>query len=174
MIAESPYPVIDDDPAIQDAYVAMRENGQSHKMAEMLATRSAPGLKTDTRFAARLDANADVPARYRRMAKAAGVVTDGKQYMRQLAAFPGDPQAWVGGSDDVKRVCKHRGWGCDGAVDMKPVVKETPDDKPYTVAESIVDQEMALLSTKDYGMVSTPKKRKALREYTRERLSGRG
>jgi len=81
--------------------------------------------------------------RYLAMAKRAGVSLSGKCYDPQLASYPGDPTAWVGSPDDVKRVCQHKGLGCTGDVNVP-----LPDDpkthekiKPH-LAPDIVEREV--------------------------------
>lgn len=53
---------------------------------------------------------------YAAHAKAAGVNVTGRMYDHQLAAFPGDPKAWVGSDTELRQVLEHRGWGSTGAV----------------------------------------------------------
>jgi hypothetical protein len=119
------FAIIDGTPEQQDAYDEMRRNGESHKLAEMLALQRTPGAVTDSTFlAGHVNGNqfADDPnagARYKREAEAAGVSTTGKVYLSQLAKYPGDPKAWVSSRGDVARVCKERGWACSGAVKVK-------------------------------------------------------
>ncbi len=167
-------PVVSDNPDVQCRYEAMRANGQSHNMAEMLATQCVPGLKTDTRFIARMDTRGDVPAAYRAMARKAGVDTGDKQYISQMADYPGDPKAWISGPADIRRTCRERGWGCAGAVEVDQPKIETPDDAPYQVCDENVMREAKRMAAEDPGRASTPKKRENLIEETRERLSGGG
>ena len=56
----------------------------------------------------------------KKQAETAGVNTTGKVYLGGLAAFPGDPKAWVSDRNDVKRVLTERGWGSQGAVNQEP------------------------------------------------------
>lgn len=48
--------------------------------------------------------------RLRQNAKAAGISTAGKWYDPSLALYVGDPTALVGSIEDIKDVCKMRGW----------------------------------------------------------------
>jgi hypothetical protein len=52
-------------------------------------------------------------------AAAAGVNIKGKVYLSGLAAYPGDPHAWVSGKGDVQKVIERRNWNCDGSVKVK-------------------------------------------------------
>lgn len=48
---------------------------------------------------------------YLRQAKAAGVSIAGKSYESGLAAYPGDPDAWVKDDHDIKALAKQKGYG---------------------------------------------------------------
>jgi hypothetical protein len=113
-------------------YFRMIRDGQSHRMAEMLATRSFPGIRgTDSTFMAGSHMQDGLLDGVRqRMAKAAGVDTNGKRYIAGLANFPGDPEAWVSGLSDVRRICADRGWNCHGAFEYEapePLLPPAPD-----------------------------------------------
>jgi hypothetical protein len=170
------YPTVSRNPEVQQRYEAMREAGQSHNMAEMLACRTLPAAKTDTRFSARLGKSEQMPASYYRKAKAAGVSTLNKKYMSQLAEYPGDPKAWVGGDarSEITRRCKEKGWGCEGAIEIPTPTHEIPDDVPYRVADKVVEKAVMQRALIEPGAVSTPEKLPRVREDTRERLTGNG
>jgi len=74
---------------------------------------------------------------YRQTAESAGVSTTGKVYLSSLAAFPGDPEAWVSGRGDVARVLDARGWGAEGSV-TRPVREVAPASSTYRVADDLV------------------------------------
>jgi hypothetical protein len=138
---ESVYPTISRDGVIQGRYEAMRAEGQSHSIAEILATRSFPGVRTDATFlrghvnGSQFQDRPGLGDTYRAVAESEGLNTTGKVYLSGLAAYPGDPRAWVTGRGDVERVCRERGWACDGAVqvaastylDAKPEISVAPD-----------------------------------------------
>ena len=117
---------------VMEYYRSVAE-GCAPKLAEMLAARQPPGAVTDATFlAGHCNGNQfeDSPKRAEAMqylAQRHGVDTKGKVYLGQLAAYPGDPQAWVTGRGAVERVCRQRGWGCEGAVNVP-----NPDVKPNT------------------------------------------
>jgi hypothetical protein len=46
---------------------------------------------------------------YKRQANAAGVSISGKSYESGLAAYPGDPDAWVKDNSDIKALAKQKG-----------------------------------------------------------------
>ena len=123
------WPQISLNEQVQTSYQLMRQNGESHSIAEMLATRSFPGVKgTDSVFmqGRKLggqqfeDTAPNVGEHHMAMAAKAGVNTSGKWYSGTMAEFPGDPRAWVSGLGDVRRIAKERGIGVAGAVNIEP------------------------------------------------------
>ena len=85
-------------------------NGCSPRLAEMLAAGQPPMSNTDREF---LEGHCNgnqfagreaVGDAYAAVARAEGADTTGKVYMGSLAAYPGDPRAWVSGRGDVQRV----------------------------------------------------------------------
>ncbi len=142
---------ISSNPAIQDRYEAMVAAGESHSIAEMLATRSFPGVMgTDRTFmqgrptdGAQFDGTPPIVGRaYVKQAEAAGVNVSGKVYSSTLARFPGDPRAWVSGISDVKARCEEQGWGCHGALNIPEPESEPEPEKPYRVAPKIIENEV--------------------------------
>lgn len=112
------------------------------RLADMLASNRAPSVHTDATFFANINANpeADAPGvaeEYRRVAIAHGQNPVGKTYLSALAAFPGDPEAWVSGRGDIRRVCEARGWSCEGAVTVSS--EQVEPAKPPALAADIVD-----------------------------------
>ena len=64
----------------------------------------------------------------------------GKVYLSGLAAFSGDPRAWVSGRGDVQKVCEERGWDCEGSVNVKAFRPQEPRQvavAPDLVAEHV-------------------------------------
>jgi hypothetical protein len=165
------FPRVSHNNSVQEAYERMRRDGQSHNMAEMLACRSVPGIRTDSTFMRDANArSAHVPLSARKAAKKAGVSTDGKVFMTQLADSPNDPKAWVSGKGDIKRICETRGWSCEGAVNVKGAPVEHDTDADYRVADDLVMKAATKEAEKDPGLVSTKKRRENLIESTREKL----
>lgn len=145
-------PYRENDPACPfHHYQRMRIDGQSHKMAIMLASRSFPGVRTDATFnTGRCNGNqfADKPAlgdHYRRIAEAAGVSTTGKHYCSGLADFPGDPTAWISDRGDVLRVAREKGYRVSGDVEYDPGEREPMPDVAIdpAIVENAVDIYMA-------------------------------
>lgn len=119
----------------RDVYAAAIRNGCSVALAEMFASGRGPALQTDATFLrshcngsqfAGGKANERSGDILREIAESEGQSTKGKVYLGQLAAYPGDPKAWVDGRGDVARVCAERSWNCSGGV----TVKNTPDPRP--------------------------------------------
>jgi hypothetical protein len=152
-----PYPVVGRDIRVQARYIRMRMNGQSHRMAEMLATRSFPALRTDTEFnKGRCNGNQfeGCPARgdwLRAQAEAAGVSTTGKYYSSALAEYPGDPRAWISDRGDVLRVARENGMTVRGAVEYTPPECEPKAD--VAVAPDILHREAGEYVARNGGRV---------------------
>lgn len=137
--------------AVQTHYEDCRDQGTSHNLALMFALGQPPMSNTDREFLERRGGCYDqfkgeelAGEYYRRRALAAGVNPTGKVYMSGLAAFPGDPQAWVSGRGDVQRVCEERGWGCEGSVKVK--LQKVAEPTGGGVAQDIIDAEAVPLA----------------------------
>ena len=164
---------ISTDPEIQGFYDKMRDAGETHTLAEMLAFRAFPGVRgLDADFnRGRCNGEqfAHCPALgdyYRGIAEAAGVSTTGRTYLRGLAEFPGDPAAWVGDTSDVLRVAREKGLRVEGAVDYTP-----PDRAPgagdVAIAPDIVEARV------DAYLAADPEaRREDVRERAVEVLTG--
>jgi hypothetical protein len=68
-------------------------------------------------------------------ARAMGINPTGKSWSPQL-------NQWIDGPDDVKRICRANGYGCEGSVNVKFNPPEEPDPGPYRVADDLVEQEV--------------------------------
>jgi len=137
------YPTISDNIAVQAAYLESRRLGESHSIAEMLALRQLPGVSTDRELFAGRGTLADqfkgeehVLEQLSRKAAANGrkpQYTD--LYEPSLAAYPGDPEAFIpasGGRSHIAEVCRRRGWACDGTVKVKasgPSIEERKNQR---------------------------------------------
>jgi len=144
-----PFKIISDIPEVQALYVESKRKGTAHALAEMFAFQAAPALKTATRWIAGHERTIKdgmpeiVRKRMMDSAKAAGVTCDGSVYKSQLAAYPGDPHAWVSSEEDCKRVAEKRGLKLEGGINYTPPAyhEEPISDvrKPYHVAPDLVD-----------------------------------
>lgn len=120
--------------------------GESRSMAEMLATRSFPGLKTDSifnegKFSSDSGQIGQEQLWLQKQAEAAGVSTNGKWYCRGLASYPGDPTAWVGDRGDVLRVAREKNMTVQGYVEHKG--HEVDPGGDVAIASDLVDSEVA-------------------------------
>lgn len=142
-----------------DHYCESRQNGCSRKLATLLATRSFPGVRTDSSFNSgrcngnQFEHNPKVGDYYRRRAEAAGVSTTGKFYMAAIANEPGDPQAWVSDRHDVLRVAKERGYRVTGNVEYEPPgFGQAPPSPKIKIAPEIVKEAADLMMLADPDM----------------------
>ena len=95
------------------------------KLGPMLAFCEPPMSNTDREFlqghcnGSQFEGNPEMGDLFKRQAEAAGQNVKGKVYLGGLAAFPGDPRAWVDGRGDVERLAEERGYDVQGSVNVK-------------------------------------------------------
>lgn len=131
-------------------YAMMVAAGESHNMAEVLATRKFPGTRTDVEFnhsrcnGNQFEALPQLGDWYRAEAERHGVNPVGQFYHSGLADYPGDPTAWIGGRGDAIRVAKEKGLRLSGLVDYDPGDRGyiPPDDIP--LGEDILRQSVEI------------------------------
>lgn len=156
---DTTYPVVSTNPIIQSRYNAMRDAGESHNMADMLAHRKGPSLVTDTSWwrgyhnGAQFENCPHIGTMRKNAAEHQGVSVNGKVYLGQLAEFPNDPRAWVCGRSDIKRICEERGWGCEGAVETT-ARRDSPPVADVPVADDIVADRAERLMEADPGLTA--------------------
>lgn len=125
------WPKVSDDPQVQRFYEKMRAGGESHNIAEILATRQVPGSNTDRELFANKGTLRDqfrgeehLLTVLERNARREGVtLNDCSLYEPALARYPLDPKACVPpteGRSYIRRVCTEYGWACEGVVNVKP------------------------------------------------------
>jgi hypothetical protein len=137
-------------------YSAYRLDGSTHQYADMMAHQAPPGALTDREFLEghcngnQFEGQEWVGDQYKAMAAAEGVDTTGAVYINGLAAFAGDPKAWVRGRGDVARVCAERGYNADGAVTVRHGSREESPD--IDVADDIIDQRVLKKLEADPGL----------------------
>jgi hypothetical protein len=153
-VSDLPYDIAMAGPDVQAHYKKMVAAGQSPRFAEMCALQAPPGTKgTDRAFMeGRYDGNwlDALPKRQAswltREARAAGISISGKYYMGGLADKRGhlDPEAWVGGVDDIKRVAAKRNLTVKGIVNVEghDVAPKRVDLNPK-IARELARKEMA-------------------------------
>lgn len=163
-LRETAWPVVSQIPEIQDFYEAMREQGQSHNIAELCALRRPTGAnKTERAFLEGSHVHQGLdgmpPWMVKKMldeAKAAGINTQGKVYKGALG-YHTDACAWVATADDVKEVCKAKNLTCTGAVTHQAVGDDAPP-KRVLLSERIIRREVRNL------VKAEPHKKHDLRE----------
>lgn len=124
------YPVVSMNPTVQREYVGMRLRGQSHTIAEMLALRVTPGLRTDaTLLAAVNTGKADFSFDQKNLHSDAVTGTANrlgvhpKQYDPTLADYAGDPKAFLPNDNPrahQKKVRQQHADRCAKTVDAEP------------------------------------------------------
>lgn len=153
-------------------------NGCSPVLAEMLASHGFPGTRgTDRAYmqgralnGAQFDGIPLVGKHHRAMADAAGISTTGKWYAGTLARFPGDPEAWVSGLDDLRETVQRRGWTCTGAIEVKqPKYLDVAPPK-YQVADDLVERYVEDAIAEDPSLAT---KRDSVKEAIATKLAGR-
>jgi hypothetical protein len=134
----------------QAYYQRLLANGTSERLAEMLASRTFPGIKTGSQL---LRGNhvddglssfpPSVADAIRKAADRNGVSRAGKRWMGTLATDgPYDPRAWIGEEHDVHVLAEERDLNVDGLVNISRGEPDAPPP-PVPVAANIVDQEIA-------------------------------
>lgn len=165
---ELPFDIQDASPSVQAHYRKMVEAGQSPRFAEMIALGVAPAVRgSDRGFMEgqmnneQLDDMPKIQAqKMAAAAKAAGINISGKRYISGLADRKlkwRDPEAWVGGIDDMKRVAAKRRLHLTGAVEYTP--HEAPPPQRILLGEDIIKRRMV-----EYRKQFPKKKKAELRE----------
>lgn len=133
-------------------------SGASPRLAEMFATQQAPRAKSDATFFAGMDTgggnikNPLTRKMYLDEAKKAGVDVTGAVYYSEIAAFPGDPEAWVRSRGEITGLVEKRGWNMDGDLKAggEPKDDVSPGQGPKIapdVVEQLVNQRIEAGST---------------------------
>jgi hypothetical protein len=143
------WPMVSRDPERQRHYETMRANGESHNIAEILATGETPHGKTADRMLFMDGAenkqfeNENDERYYRESAERAGVSTTGKIYQPGLARHPADPRAWVSDANDILRIAR------EDNLTVSGVVRHKAEDRPplpgLRVAPDLVEEQVARL-----------------------------
>lgn len=170
------YPTISEDAGIQEEYIRLRECGESHNFAEILAFRVPPGTRGTERAMFHnvhnqgLEHMTEAQRNWKlRRARQAGVDTTGKVFMPELAR-PGvqnDPLCWVSDSNDVARVLKMTGRGCP-EMGIKPA-QYLPKAQPKRLSERLVQERMESELSKMEPKQAKSVNKKELREQIIEK-----
>lgn len=131
-------------------FAARKRSGQSTDFAAMIAMQKSSGISTtDTFWSGRKPFwsvyGQEYADRVRKSLAARGISLGANgEYMPELARFEGDPEAVVpfsGSRDYIRGLCERRGWGCNGAVNVKarePGGDPLSDDNCVPMAEDLV------------------------------------
>ncbi len=150
--------IISDDPVIQARYERMVRDGESPRVAEMLAFQHPPRGKDNTSWLAANskalgggDMAPPVRQHHEAMARAAGVSTDGKVYMPALARqnMPGDPMAWVSDHSEFKRRLEDRGDGWSDDTQCVPPRNDFAPPPDIEVATDLIEERACQLIEKN-------------------------
>ena len=119
-----PISMMGESPVIVARYRQLIAKGESPRMAEILATRQAPGLETDTSHYAGMrpleeTCGLDYATKTKAQARKAGItINDSSIYNPTIAdqRGGGDPKAWLlagDGRDKFRKVINAKGKSCD-------------------------------------------------------------
>lgn len=148
-----PLDVLNAGSAAVEIYIKAIENGESPRLAEMLALRSPPRCMTDSVYFSdtgtlqkQFAGDESELNRLTAIAMANGYrPNQNDHYNSSIARFPGDPEAFVpatGGRGHIQRVLEQRGWSCEGAVNVKGRQPESdPHETPVTSLGSDLTRE---------------------------------
>lgn len=150
-------------------YLSLREEGKSHRWADMCASRRGPGTFGSERafFQGACNGNQfeKCPALgdYRRVVaeSMSPGCTKGAIYDYQVARFPGDPMGWIKDMHEGRQKLKARNMTLEGPNGFKGHQVE-PQEGP-ALSESIINNRMILAQMEDPSLCE-PKKQKRLRE----------
>jgi hypothetical protein len=142
----------------QAYYQRLLANGTSERLAEMLASRVFPGIKTGSQLLRGNhmdDGLSDLPPSVanaiRKAADRNGVSRAGKRWLGTLATDgPYDPRAWISEEHDVHVLAEERDLNVDGLVKISRGEPDAPPP-PVPVAADIVEQEIARRLAVDPG-----------------------
>lgn len=107
--------------ALLDDFVYSVFGGNSPKLAAMFVTGLTPRVSTDDTFMGGWKNDGEGQFRklpriareaYLEPARKAGVSINGKMYFSEIAAFPGDPRAFVGTKGEAQALLRERNWNC--------------------------------------------------------------
>jgi hypothetical protein len=154
-------------------------------LAVMFARQRAHGLKgTDSQNFRGVYAGNPFPnmpeslrQHYIKQCKAQGISFSGKVYKSGLVrkGYGGlrmDPEALVDSTYDVKKLVESRGWSCQGMVNVAGPSFDDYEEKPYSVADDIVDEHVANEVIENHGGRIKKKDYQDLRQKVKTRLEG--
>lgn len=179
------YQQVSDDVGVQKHYERlMRISNGNHDYALRIATQSVGvpmPLNTNDQFWRGLtDDGFGKDEQSRRFARAkakrAGVDTTGKVFRPELCPLkePFSPKAWVSDREEVKAKCKAYGWGLKGQGLYNPPPEIQYEEKPYRIADDIVERETQDVIEAEGFDDLTPRERTDLKEKVHDALMPSG
>lgn len=178
-------PIVSRNPQVQTRYEELRQAGESHGIADVLANRQFAGVRTnDTFMRGKRNNNqfGDGPLGqmigefYRSKALEAGVNPHGRYYSSSVARFTADPQAWIEGKDDLMRTAREHNMTVidtvSGRVLHQGYQPDIVEESEYTVAPDIVASKLAEIESSIPDPLR-PQEREDLKHSLTESLSGR-
>lgn len=124
------------------------------RLRDLLESGIAPHCVTDSTFmrghanGSEFEKTPHFGDHYKKVCEANGGSVKGKRYLSQLARYPGDPRAWVGGRGDVQKVCEQEGWACEGAVSVKKrELLNPPEPGPALAADIVAEKVKEICAT---------------------------
>jgi len=167
---------VSDVPHVQAFYEVLLEDGVAPRLADALAHRQFPGIRTDTTFfAGKLSKDqfdGSLQGRImRKMAEKAGVSTSGKVYYHSLAQYPGDPRAWIDSTNDIRRICKEQNLKCTGDIKVEGHDHDARPAEKYELNPRVVDRYVREELKKDPGAVGNRKKIEKIKDDIRTKMT---
>lgn len=162
-----------DSAGVREIYDAMVSEGTSPSMAAMLAMQQPPGSRnTDSDFARKENGRMKAMDESQldsvvKIAKRAGISTQGKTYNGQLGKYD-DPGAWVSGTGDVRATAIKKGLTVKGSVNVDAY---TGPKKKVRIAPDILDGLERRARSKDAKLEAKCRKSDNARMELRERLT---
>lgn len=176
------YQQVSDDPRVQASYEAMRRQGQSHNIAEMLALREPPTDQDDRRFLAGLrPETVERMAELKASAERQKVDVNGAVYLSALARprrqrpnpNEADPQAFIRSRSDIKRLAEQRGLFVTGAVECDHLgIDRPPQDIPDNGPDPKIVEKRTRQHERRTGVKLRGKERVDYKEKLFNRLKG--
>lgn len=176
--------------ALRKEFDAMVADGAKPQFALACVLQAPPGGKGNftPKFhnrGGRVNDQAFVRSAYRRMrqmnpknrekilriAKRAGINTEGKAYCGQLGTYD-NPKAWCSTAEDVLESCKQQNLGCDGAVTYTATKSDTPTQGPK-LAKDIVQREAGKLLRKDPALAEKVRRGKVKSQEVAEMVTAK-
>ena len=157
------YEIVSDDPDVQAMYEHCRNEGESHNIAMICATRRAPGASTDTTYMAGVGTlrqqcgdNDEEVNRLVKAAKRHGYTPNASDlYNPTLSPSFGHPMGFVpasGPKAHVRKVCELRGKSCEGLVNYTPPERDRPLPKSQGLNPRLVKEEVDKAVKQDPGL----------------------